>query len=130
MTPHLRVVALAIALTALAAVGADAQRATAIPSTGDSRDGTWVHESWTVKDGLPVNSVNAIIQDRTGYIWAATFDGLVRFDGLRFIVFNSTNSEELPSNRIIGLKEGRDGTLWHRWWNGTEWVPWQRETSA
>jgi signal transduction histidine kinase/ligand-binding sensor domain-containing protein len=111
MTPHLRVVALAIALTALAAVGADAQRATAIPSTGDSRDGTWVHESWTVKDGLPVNSVNAIIQNRTGYIWAATFDGLVRFDGLRFTVFNSTNSEELPSNRIIGLKEGRDGTL-------------------
>ena len=72
----------------------------------------WVHESWTVKDGLPVNSINAILQDRTGYIWAATFDGLVRFDGLRFTVFNSANSEELPSNRIIQLKEGRDGSLW------------------
>jgi signal transduction histidine kinase/ligand-binding sensor domain-containing protein/CheY-like chemotaxis protein len=71
-----------------------------------------VHESWTVKDGLPVNSINAIVQDRTGYIWAATFDGLVRFDGLRFTVFNSANSDELPSNRIIQLKEGRDGSLW------------------
>ncbi|MEP6917528.1 MAG: two-component regulator propeller domain-containing protein, partial [Acidobacteriota bacterium] len=60
----------------------------------------------------PVNSINAIIQDRTGYIWAATFDGLVRFDGLRFTVFNSANSDQLPSNRIIQLKEGRDGSLW------------------
>lgn len=73
---------------------------------------SWVHESWTVKDGLPVNSINAIIQDRTGYIWAATFDGLVRFDGVRFTVFNSSNSEALPSNRIIQLREGRDGELW------------------
>jgi signal transduction histidine kinase/ligand-binding sensor domain-containing protein/DNA-binding response OmpR family regulator len=72
----------------------------------------WVHESWTTKDGLPVNSINANLQDRTGYIWAATFDGLVRFDGVRFTVFNTANSEELPSNRIVQVKEGRDGTLW------------------
>jgi signal transduction histidine kinase/ligand-binding sensor domain-containing protein/AraC-like DNA-binding protein/ActR/RegA family two-component response regulator len=65
-----------------------------------------------VKDGLPVNSINSLLQDRTGYIWASTFDGLVRFDGLRFTVFNSANSEELPSNRITLLKEGRDGALW------------------
>ena len=57
-----------------------------------------------MKDGVPVNSINAIIQDRIGYIWAATFDGLVRFDGLRFTVFNSANSEQLPSNRIVQLK--------------------------
>ena len=36
----------------------------------------------------------------------------MQFDGLRFTVFNSANSEELPSNRIIQLKEGRDGSLW------------------
>ena len=73
---------------------------------------SWVHESWTARDGLPVNSINAIIQDRTGYIWAATWDGLVRFDGVRFTVFNSSKSEQLPSNRIVRLKEGRDGSLW------------------
>jgi signal transduction histidine kinase/ligand-binding sensor domain-containing protein/DNA-binding response OmpR family regulator len=72
----------------------------------------WVHESWTTKDGLPVNSVNAIVQDRAGYIWVATFDGLVRFDGLKFTVFNTANSENLPSNRIVGLKVGGDGSLW------------------
>ena len=73
---------------------------------------SWVHESWTARDGLPVNSINAIIQDHTGYIWAATWDGLVRFDGVRFTVFNSSKSEALPSNRIVRLKEGRDGSLW------------------
>ena len=99
-------------LVSLAASGAHAQGASATSRANDSRAQSWVHESWTVKDGLPVNSINALLQDRTGYIWAATFDGLVRFDGLRFTVFNSANSEELPSNRIIALKEGRDGSLW------------------
>jgi hypothetical protein len=52
----------------------------------------FVHESWTVEDGLPVNSVNALLQSRDGYLWIATFDGLVRFDAVRFTVFNSGNT--------------------------------------
>jgi signal transduction histidine kinase/ligand-binding sensor domain-containing protein/DNA-binding response OmpR family regulator len=65
-----------------------------------------------MKDGLPVNAINALLQDRAGYIWAATFDGLVRFDGMRFTVFNTATSDELPSDRIIALTEGHDGSLW------------------
>src|SRR6185503_10750047 len=110
--PHRRVVAVTIALVALFVVTAEAQRASVDSPARDAQNASWMHESWTVKDGLPVNSINALLQDRTGYIWAATFDGLVRFDGIRFTVFNSANSEELPSNRIIQLKEGRDGSLW------------------
>ena len=75
---------------------------------------TFVHESWTVRDGLPVNSVNAVLQSRDGYIWVATFDGLARFDGVRFTVFNSATSPGLPSNRIVSLQETRDGHLWLR----------------
>ena len=71
-----------------------------------------MHESWTVENGLPVNSVNQLIQSRSGYIWVATFDGLVRFDGVRFTVFNSATSEGLPSNRILRVREARDSTLW------------------
>lgn len=102
----------AILLLSFAGAGARPQNAgqASVPSAPSAQ--SWVHESWTVTDGLPVNSINAVIQDRTGYIWVATFDGLVRFDGVRFTVFNSTNSDELPSNRIIQLKEGRDGALW------------------
>lgn len=74
----------------------------------------FVHESWTVADGLPVNSINALLQGRDGYLWIATFDGLVRFDGVRFAVFNSSDSPGLTSNRITELHEGRDGTLWLR----------------
>jgi signal transduction histidine kinase/AraC-like DNA-binding protein/streptogramin lyase len=99
-------------LAQLTASGAPAQDKSATSPASEPGTHSWVHESWTVKDGLPVNSINALLQDRTGYIWAATFDGLVRFDGIRFTVFNSANSEELPSNRIIQLKEGRDGSLW------------------
>jgi signal transduction histidine kinase/ligand-binding sensor domain-containing protein/DNA-binding response OmpR family regulator len=95
-----------VALQTYGQTGRVAQNATG------SRTETWVHESWTVKDGLPVNSVNQILQDREGYIWAATFDGLVRFDGVRFTVFNSANSDNLPSDRIVSLAEGRDGLLW------------------
>src|SRR6476646_3737553 len=107
-----RAAGLMVLLAQLTAAGAHAQGVGATPPASDSGAHSWVHESWTVKDGLPVNSINALLQDRTGYIWAATFDGLVRFDGLRFTFFNSANSEELPSNRIIQLKEGRDGSLW------------------
>ena len=71
-----------------------------------------MHEAWTVENGLPVNSINQLIQSRSGYIWAATFDGLVRFDGVRFTVFNSATSDGLPSNRIVWVREARDGTLW------------------
>ncbi len=102
-------VAMLLVHIAASTVHAQKQSPASPPSTVAE---SWVHESWTVKDGLPVNSINGVIQDRTGYIWAATFDGLVRFDGLRFTVFNSANSPELPSNRIIALKEGRNGSLW------------------
>jgi len=73
---------------------------------------TWVHESWTVNDGLPVNTINDVAQDTQGYIWLATFDGVVRFDGVRFTVYNTAGNPELPSNRIVTLATARDGSLW------------------
>jgi signal transduction histidine kinase/ligand-binding sensor domain-containing protein/DNA-binding NarL/FixJ family response regulator len=72
------------------------------------------HQAWTVDDGLPVNAVNALLQGRSGYLWLATNDGLVRFDGIRFTVFNTVSHPEMQSNRILGLVEGPDGALW--WW--------------
>lgn len=71
----------------------------------------YVHESWTVRDGLPVNSVNQIVQSRQGYLWFATFDGLVRFDGARFEVHTSSNTPGLGHQRLVGLIETDDGRL-------------------
>jgi hypothetical protein len=79
---------------------------------GPASSERYVEESWTVRDGLPVNSVSALLQGRDGYLWLATHDGLVRFDGVRFTVFNAANAPGLPSNRIALLTQARDGTLW------------------
>src|SRR5690606_32626875 len=55
-----------------------------------------------------------VLQARDGYLWVATRDGLVRFDGARFVAFNRTNTPGIPENRLVDLEEGRDGTLWLR----------------
>jgi signal transduction histidine kinase/ligand-binding sensor domain-containing protein/DNA-binding response OmpR family regulator len=72
----------------------------------------FVHEQWTVANGLPVNAVNAVLQARSGYLWLGTFDGVVRFDGVQFTLFSSATSPGLAGNRILSLLEARDGTLW------------------
>lgn len=51
-------------------------------------------------------------QTNDGYIWLTTLDGLVRFDGVRFTVFNKSNSKNLPGNRFINLLAEEDDTLW------------------
>jgi signal transduction histidine kinase/ligand-binding sensor domain-containing protein len=67
---------------------------------------------WTTEEGLPQNSVTAIVQTRDGYLWLSTFGGVARFDGVRFTIFNSANTPGLKSNRITALLEDRHGTLW------------------
>jgi signal transduction histidine kinase/ligand-binding sensor domain-containing protein len=67
---------------------------------------------WTTDSGLPQNFIGKIIQSRDGYLWMTTLDGLVRFDGVRFTVFNKGNSPGLPGNRLFGLDETGEGDLW------------------
>lgn len=69
-------------------------------------------ENWTTAQGLPYKTVNSVLQTRDGYIWAATGDGLARFDGVRFSVFNTANSAGLKTNRLKYLAETVDGSLW------------------
>lgn len=69
-------------------------------------------DSWTTDDGLPQNSVLSITQTRDGYLWFTTFDGLVRFDGVKFTVFDKSNTKGIDSNRFTTLLEDVAGTLW------------------
>src|SRR5215468_4887327 len=55
--------------------------------------------SWQVEDGLPQNSVTAIIQTHDGYVWVGTYTGLARFDGVRFTSFDENNTPELHNSR-------------------------------
>jgi len=67
---------------------------------------------WETDDGLPQNSVISMIQTRDGYLWLGTLNGLVRFDGIRFTVFDESNTPGLPSSRIVGLFEDSESNLW------------------
>ena len=67
---------------------------------------------WQTEQGLPQDSVTAIVQTREGYLWLGTYNGLVRFDGVRFKVFDTSNTPEFGDNRITSLFEDADGTLW------------------
>src|SRR5437773_4726722 len=67
---------------------------------------------WTADSGLPQNSISSILQSHDGYLWLSTSDGLVRFDGVRFTVFDKVNSPGLRSNRLRPLYEDGDGDLW------------------
>jgi ligand-binding sensor domain-containing protein/signal transduction histidine kinase len=69
-------------------------------------------DSWTTDKGLPQNSVNSILQTADGYLWFTTLDGVVRYDGVRFKVFDKGNSRGILSNRFHTLLEDGDGTLW------------------
>ncbi|HTY10481.1 MAG TPA: two-component regulator propeller domain-containing protein [Bacteroidota bacterium] len=72
----------------------------------------FVHDHWQVKEGLPQNSVNAILQSRDGYLWLGTYEGLARFDGKKFTVFDRGNTGAFSSNRIAALCEDPQGRLW------------------
>ena len=66
---------------------------------------------WTQELGLPQDTVHAIAQTADGYLWLGTDEGLARYDGYEFVVFNNANSN-LPDNSITSLAATPDGSLW------------------
>jgi signal transduction histidine kinase/ligand-binding sensor domain-containing protein/CheY-like chemotaxis protein len=69
-------------------------------------------DSYTTAQGLPQNSVLSLVQTRDGYLWLATYEGLVRFDGVRFTVFDKQNTPELTASWVTALFEDARGSLW------------------
>jgi signal transduction histidine kinase/ligand-binding sensor domain-containing protein len=67
---------------------------------------------WEMKDGLPLNKVRAVAQTTDGYLWVGTFNGLARFDGVRFTVFDVANTPGLRHNGIESLGVDAAGGLW------------------
>ncbi|MBI4750647.1 MAG: protein kinase [Acidobacteria bacterium] len=70
----------------------------------------YVIKTW--QDELPQNSVNAIAQTADGYLWFGTYEGLVRFDGVRFTVFDRSNTPEFQSNHVWRLFVDSQNRLW------------------
>jgi len=72
----------------------------------------YVHDSWRAPRDLPHDDVSAILQTRDGYLWVGTVEGLARFDGVRSVVFDKSNTPELGDNWIKALLEDRERRLW------------------
>jgi ligand-binding sensor domain-containing protein/serine phosphatase RsbU (regulator of sigma subunit) len=67
---------------------------------------------WDIETGLPGNSVYDIFQTKDGYLWIGTQNGLVRFDGVTFELFNKENVPQLKDNEIRAIYQDQDDTLW------------------
>ena len=97
-----------LAYGALLALLFSSGRAPALdPSTPLSQYGL---DAW--QDGLPQNSIHSVLQTREGYLWLGTYEGLVRFNGVSFVVYDKRNTAALKSNSAWALLEDRLGTLW------------------
>ena len=83
-------------------------RATAQQGTSKN----YVVSHWDMTDGLPQSSVNDILQSQDGYLWLATYGGLVRFDGVSFTTYDRSNTRGMRSDRILKLYEDRSGNIW------------------
>jgi ligand-binding sensor domain-containing protein len=72
----------------------------------------YVHDQYQARDGLPHDFVGALAQARDGYLWIGTQEGLVRFDGGRFRVYDPRNTPALTSPWVTALFEDGAGDLW------------------
>ena len=69
---------------------------------------------FSVTNGLSSNSVDRVVQDKDGYIWMATSNGLQRYDGSSFITLKSSagNPSSVPSNHIVLLYQDSKKNMW------------------
>jgi ligand-binding sensor domain-containing protein len=77
----------------------------------------YAHSAWRMQDGAFSGAPNVITQTKDGYVWIGTLDGLVRFDGARFVSMATPGGQASLDGKINSLLTGRDGTLWV----GTPW---------
>jgi signal transduction histidine kinase/ligand-binding sensor domain-containing protein len=79
---------------------------------GAATEGDYLTDVWTADEGLPNSSVTAIAQTPDGYLWVGTYNGLARFDGIRFVTFDPANTPALTHARVRKLFVDDKGTLW------------------
>lgn len=66
---------------------------------------------WDMRDGLPHNMVHDIAQDRQGFIWVATWEGVARFNGRSFTVYDNENTEQARLSGVFSLLAEADGSI-------------------
>jgi len=74
----------------------------------------YIRDRWDAGAGFPGGPVNAFAQTPDGYLWIATEKGLVRFDGLDFVLIEHSESTTVPFGPVLGLALDANGSLWIR----------------
>src|ERR1019366_1090522 len=67
---------------------------------------------WHFEDGLPEETVQAFAQTPDHFLWIGTSGGLLRFDGIQFVIYDRENTPALRENSVFCLMTAHDGTLW------------------
>ncbi|HTL74370.1 MAG TPA: two-component regulator propeller domain-containing protein [bacterium] len=97
----------------LTAIGRPPQVAGAEPTPPfASGTGDYLIQNWQAEEGLPRSTITALTQDRQGYLWLGTPQGLIRFDGVRFVAFEGASSPALAQGWVQSLLCDDAGTLW------------------
>jgi diguanylate cyclase (GGDEF)-like protein/PAS domain S-box-containing protein len=72
----------------------------------------YVRSTWTVDRGLPQSTVLGVTQTPDGFLWIATQEGFVRFDGQEFVTYDKNSYPEIVSNMGVTIRGASDGTLY------------------
>ena len=93
--------------------------AAVVPARGAGMAGDYLLDVWTSENGLPDSSVTAVAQTPDGYLWIGTYNGLARFDGVRFMTFDPANTPALSHARVRKLFVDSRGVLWINGYDGS-----------
>lgn len=109
----LGVLAILLATMGVCFASKAAAQAPTAPQTGSPEKpiSAFYRETWTTRQGLPHNQINAIVQTPDGYLWLGTWEGLVRYNGFEFSLFNRSNTPALKDNGVRSLNVGADGAV-------------------
>src|SRR5204863_1851779 len=75
-------------------------------------DPEYLIQTWKAEEGLPEDSATSVLQTPDGYLWFGTFDGLVRFNGSEFKVFDPANTPGMQGGGIENLHLDKQGRIW------------------
>ena len=91
---------------------------------------TLLFENFTIDDGLSQSSITCILQDRKGFLWIGSGNGLNRYDGRSFKVFypQSGDSLSLSNSEILKLFEDSEGYIWVGTAHGLNRFDWHMES--
>lgn len=72
----------------------------------------YIQTAYNSSNGFPADEANAVIQTADGYMWFATYNGLIQYDGEKFITYTAIKDGGFNSSNVRALYEGNDGALW------------------